>query len=78
MASFSSAGAAEILVAPRVVERAEQCARARCVPDVAELAHPVGEDAQPPSHPCVAVRREQQGRALRRGRLRAASMPVSA
>ncbi len=64
------AGAPVVVVAPRVVERAEQRARACRVPDVAELPHPVGEHAKAPAHPGGAVRGEQERRALGRGRLR--------
>ncbi|MCK7523870.1 MAG: hypothetical protein MZV64_42745 [Ignavibacteriales bacterium] len=45
------ARAVQVGVAPGVVKRAEQRARARGVPDVAEFPHPVGEHIQPPADP---------------------------
>ena len=58
--------AIHVLVAPRVVEGAQQRRRARGVDDGAELTDPVGEDIQPPADPGLAMCREEERRALGR------------
>ena len=65
IASFSRRAPSLVLVAPRVVERPEERGGTGGVPDLPELADPVGEQVAPPANPPLPVGREEEPGALR-------------